>query len=264
MTTHESGSQRANAESRSEAQLTAGTSPDSIPQFDPHVRGLYEAEEGAGRAMARAWLTHPRVRPIIEANRGGAELSVSPVAEHLGGQEAVTQLTATVLRLTAQWPDGTRAPDVLDPAHGWPVTDEARDVVRALLPQYLHVVARELAAAGVPLDPSYPLDLLVVGQLLLLDVWAGPDVDLTAALNVGGPTTFRADGGGTPQVRVGRTARASRNADRVLEHLRTAAGITPSVLRAPYAGGGTRAPGPQGRVRAARMVALAEVKGLFP
>lgn len=262
----ENDPQRANAEGRSEEQLSAGTSSPILPQPEDAVTHLYEAEEKAGRAALAGWVFHKQVRPIIESAREGTETFVAAVSHYLDGdhaQLAVTDLACSILNLVSELPNGERRADVLDPATGWAMPPAVRNSLRVDLKAWLIIVAYRLANAGVPLDPDYPGEHLVIAQLLMLDVWGG-DYDLLEDLNYTGPTMYHPLGRGTPVIRGRRTDRATLNASRLVEYYSRRVRGERNIASAPYSHAGPRATARQARYKAARLDALRQVAARHP
>jgi hypothetical protein len=257
--------QRANAEGRqNEDQLAAEDLAPILPDSDDAVTKLFKAEWDAGRAALAGWIFHPMVRPIIEAAREGTETFVAPIAHYLAsGQGAVCALINSVLHMTWGTPNGRYGIDVLDSTTGWQVTPAVKEMLYSGLPAWLTIVAYRLANAGVPLDPDYKGDHLVVGQLLMLDVWSG-EYDLLEDLNIAGPTIYHVHGQGTPFVRAERTDRATLNSSRVLSLLQKGHRGERPIGRPAYAHAGPRAEGRQARERKARLAALREVLEKHP
>lgn len=261
---NENGPRCRNTEDRSEAQLAAENLAHRIAQPDDAVTHLYKNEEDAGRATLAGWIRHERVRPIIEAARADTETFVAPVARYLAsGQRAVTDLACSVLLLQSSLPNGERNAFVLDPVTGWRMAPTVRNMLLTDFRSWLTIVAYRLSSAGVPLDPDYPGDHLVIAQLLLLDVWSG-EYDLVHDLNVAGPTLYQAQGRGTPFVRGRRTDRATLNASRILEDLSRRTRGQRTIAAAPHAATKPRAEDRQTREKSARLKALREVVALYP
>lgn len=256
--------QRANAEGRqTEDQMSSEASGTTLPQQGDEVTQLYKREEDAGRAALAGWIHHEQVRPTIEAAREATETFVAPIAPYLTGQLAVTNLVCSVLLMQSSLPNGERNPFVLDPATGWPMPPQVRNMLLTDFRAWLAIVAHRLASAGVPLDADYPGDHLVIGQLLLLDCWA-PGYDLVHDLNVAGPTMYNQHGTGTPFIRGRRTDRATLNASRVMEDFSRRARGERNIATAPYAATGPRVTAQAGRYKAARLQALREVVDKHP
>ncbi|MBR7832493.1 hypothetical protein KDL01_04445 [Actinospica durhamensis] len=218
---NENGPRCVTTEDRSEDQLSAGTSPTSMPNAaapvsaraeDGELRGLYLAAENEGRKLAVDWIGHSATKPIVLYYRWHAVgiLDTPPidrftVGEHAQG--AIHAFTQSALKCFGEHPDGAVDPDVLrDPERGWPLTEAERYAALNLAHAWsslLAIIANVLRSAGVPIDATYSAsagdrrfrnDLFALAELISLpiDLDADPEYLVGEILNVYAPMAFNA------------------------------------------------------------------------
>lgn len=200
------------------------------------LRKRFEAaEEQAIDAHAR-WLGHPAVRGVIEHRRADAEQAVAPIGRLLTDQTPVIYFCLHVFGLTGVEPGWE-----LRKTPVWMLTASEMDAIEQVKEDFRVVIqlsARELEEAGANVVPSWTGDLVVVGELLLLNVdWGLPARNLAEDLQPPAIGAIYVDASGTI-VRRGIWERAESNITALRRgyerHLHG------SPLRAPYAAGGTR------------------------
>lgn len=212
MTGNEGDSRRWRAESRSEDQLDAGTSPISVAEHKI-IRELYLTAEEQGRKLAVDWIGHPRTKGIVLRYRGRANgiLDTPPVDRFTCGdpaQGAIHEFTASALRCFGEKPDGTIDRDVIrDAVNGWPLTEAERYTAWRIAGDWaslLVIVANTLRGQGVPIDANYTGsqgdrryrgDLFALAELLALPIDLDADAEhlVEAVLNTSAPMMFGAD-----------------------------------------------------------------------
>ena len=221
----------------------------------------FRAEEERALAGLAGWIGHPAIAGIIRQAVPSAAAAVEPVRRHLADQVEVIGFSWFVMEIAAIQPGWTIA------SHIWQLTPQEHAALAAVKAAFRAVVtsaADTLTAAGVPLVPSWPGDLAVVAELLLLEViginvpWDTEPRELADLLQPPPASAIEADAGGT-RVRRGTSERGERDATGLRRgyevHLH---GRQPA---APYAGGGRRAvPEPTQQ----RRDALRQVLAAFP
>jgi hypothetical protein len=223
----------------------------------------FRAEEGRARAILAGWIGHPAVPGILERAGPRAAAAVAPVRRYLADQVEVIGLSWFTVGIAAVLPGWRMA------SHTWQVSPQERaamPAVKAALRTVVDAAADELADAGVPLMPSWPGDLAVVGELLLLKVigikipWDVGPRELADLLQPPPAGAIDADAGGT-RVRRGTSDRGERDVTGLRRgyevHLH---GRQPT---APYAGGGiraTREPARQRRAALRRVLAAYQAR----
>jgi hypothetical protein len=191
-------------------------------------------------------ITHRGVREVIERRRDDAERAVAPIGRHLTKQ---VQTIASCLHL---FEVGGVRPDwsVVKPEQ-WMLTgleSMAIEQVKRDLRAVIEDTASELRRCGVGLDEGWELDLVAVGQLLLLDVdWGRSAQELAEDLQVASPAAWSADARSTQERRRNTVDVARQAASLRVEFEHHLVGPR---RRATYADGGTRAlPEPTHRLR---------------
>jgi hypothetical protein len=200
-------------------------------------RKRFRAEEQQAIDAVARWVGHHAVRSVIENRRAGAEQAVAPISRLLTDQIAVMFFCLHLFGLTMVEPgwQRRRAPTWMLHADELKAIDQVKADFRAIL----QVTASEVKQAGVGVVPSWPGDLVVIGELLLLGVnWELPARELAEALQPPAIGAIEIDASGTTHRR-GSGARASNNIGalrRDYEHH-----LYGPPPRAPYARGGRRA-----------------------
>lgn len=210
-------------------------------------RDRFRRADKSARAAA-AWVGHALVRELIPPCRPAFRRLFEPLRTDLE-LGTITLMVARWLDATGRYPDGTEWPNPFAnyPADRLPVV---RTVGGAVV-EALRRVAGALAAHGVPLDPDWHGNWLLLAQLLACDVdLARPADAILAELNIVPPGVL---------VRGQRATTSSRHATVQFGHLLTdiafdlADEAGSPHIRAPYAAarGGHRAQHTQERRRAA-------------
>ncbi len=221
------------------------------------LRKQFEAEEQqAINALAR-WVGHPAVRDVTAHRRVGAEQAVAPIGRLLTHQIPVIFFCLHVFGLAGVESDWElrRTPTWMLRASEANAIEQVKADFRAIV----QLTASELEEAGAGVVPGWDGDLVVVGELLLLDVdWGLPARELAEALQPPAIGAIRVDASGTIHRR-GSGERANNNIGALRRaYERHRYGQQP---RAPYAGGGKRALPEQTR---RRRLALAKVREQWP
>jgi hypothetical protein len=234
----------------SEESASAGRSEDAR-------REKFLSLEKDGATAASRWLGHPSLPDLTGRWRNRAEATVAPIADQLTDQLRTLEFLLYVCGigiLRSDWD--------IEPVPRWylrPQQAQLMPKIREAFAQLLVEAARDFKAAGVPLDPGWGGDLVVVGELLLLDVDFELSVEeLVEELQPLPPASLAPDARGT-SVRRGTTSRTERTITQVrsgyevhLEGPRTPA---------PYAAGKRRA---VPSAVQARREALHKVREAFP
>lgn len=154
------------------------------------------AEETARSAVER-WLRHPIVRPAVESSlwRDGGSAALEGLERAVGsldGQLGVSWLILAATGNVATYRDGSTWP-----VPGWSELPEAAAAAAALL-KVVSMLAVDLSAKDVPLDPGGIADRVVLAQLITLEGWDWADARRMAReqLNVGASGSVRLDGRG--------------------------------------------------------------------
>jgi hypothetical protein len=200
-------------------------------------RKRFQAEEQQAIDAVARWVVHHAVRGVIEHRRAEAEQAVAPIGRLLTDQIAVMFFCLHLFGLTGVEPgwQRRRAPIWMLDVDELQAIEQVKTDFRAIL----QVTASELKQAGVGVVPSWPGDLVVVGELLLLRVnWKLPARALAEALQPPAIGAIEIDASGTTHRR-GSGERASNNIGALRrDYERHLYGPPP---RAPYARGGRRA-----------------------
>ena len=225
---------------------------------------LFEKEELYGRAAASSWIGHPAVRGALDAARPAAVAVTAPLIPHMTDQVQCTRFCSRVFEIGLVYPDGSEEPNPFDPEgrEPWPLTGRERELagyIAAAFHLLVRTVASGLSDAGVPLDPEWEGDQVVLAVLLLLPElgyvipWDGEIGEFAREVQPPGVSAFTRDGR-SASARDGRPEDMARNADRIRKLLRADNGGR--ELRVPYAGGTGRA---KPRVTVIRREILAEI-----
>lgn len=221
----------------------------------------FRAEEQRAIASLAGWIGHPAIPPIIREASLPAAMAAKALERLLTSQKEIIWFCLSVFELAPVEPGWQRT------SHLWqlnPIERAAINSARAGVRVVVVAVADALAAAGVRLEPSWPGDLAVIAQLLLLEAtghqvpWDSSPRELAEALQPPANCTITIDGSGSFQRRW-----ASERAERNTTSLRRdyEKHLHGPRRRAAYAGGGTRA---VPRKTEARRAALRQVLEAFP
>jgi hypothetical protein len=198
---------------------------------------------------------------IIRQAAPQAAVAVAPVRRHLADQVEVIGFNWFVMDIPAVLPGWTIA------SHIWQLTSQEHAAMGAVKAAFRAVVAstaHTLTAAGVPLVPSWPGDLAVVGELLLLEVigvkvpWDTESRELADLLQPPPASAIETDASGT-RVRRGTSERGERDVTGLRRGYE--AHLYGRQPTAPYAGGGRRA---VPKTTQERRGALRQVLAVFP
>lgn len=221
----------------------------------------FRAEEERALASLAGWIGHQAIPGVIQQAAPQAAAAVAPVRRHLTDQVEVIGFSWFVMNIAAVLPGWTIA------SHTWQLTPQehaAMGTVKTAFHTVVAATADTLTAAGVPLVPSWPGDLAIVAELLLLKViginvpWDTEPHELADLLQPPPASAIEADAGGT-RARRGTSERGERDATGLRRGYETHLhGRQPA---APYAGGGTRA---VPTTTQARRDALSQVLAAFP
>ncbi|MFE7558518.1 hypothetical protein [Kitasatospora sp. NPDC057500] len=215
------------------------------------------ALEQQGAKAAAGWLGHPSLPGLTTSWRSRAEEVVAPIADQLTSQIRTLHFLFYVCGL------GLLRSDLsVDPAVRWYLRPEQVDrmpPIREAFADLLAAAAADFKQSGVPLDPGWSGDLVVVGELLLLAVdFELPVEELVKVLQPLPPAAIAPNARGT-SVRRGTNSRAERTITQLRSSYEDR--LEGPRVRAPYAGGNQRAvPAPT----RARRDALRTVLDAFP
>jgi hypothetical protein len=233
------------------------------------VDGFFRNEEQYAAAALAAWAGHPALPPGIERRRVAAETTTMLFERYLADQVQVLRFCCRIFDISYHYPDGSEESNPFDPQDPqcWPLSPAERASASRSAADFRAVVtftASDLAQAGVPLDPGWDGDRVIIAQLLLLPrasghaiPWSDAPAVLAARLQPPGISAVYRDGRTTTS-RDGRSERAAINIERIRRDYRARQGGR--ALPMPYAGGQPRkAPRQQ-----ARRDALRAVRARFP
>jgi hypothetical protein len=233
------------------------------------VDGFFRNEEQYAAAALAGWAGHPALPSVVERRRVAAETTTMLFERYLADQVQVLRFCCRIFDISFRYPDGSEEPNPFDPQdpEGWPLSPAERAAAGRSAADFRAVVtftASDLVQAGVPLDPGWDGDRVIIAELLLLPraaghaiPWSDAPAVLAARLQPPGISAVYRDGRTTTS-RDGRSERAAINIDRIRRDYRARQGAR--ALPMPYAGGQPRkAPRQQ-----ARRDALRTVRARFP
>lgn len=184
---------------------------------------------------------------------------VGEVDHFLVDQASTTLFVARCLDLAGVYADGS---EWANPVREWPLTEEQREaiaVVGGRLRFLLVATAQLLAELGVPLQPDALTNLLVLGQLLLLEA----DLDRTPQAIVDDLNIVAAGGFDRSGLQLHTSDHLTAEDERLLSHLRRSyrESLGHRHHTASYAGGAKRQSRPS---TVTRRKALLQVHDEFP
>ena len=237
--------------------MGTGNQDGSDKAGDSALRRQFLELEAAGAAVAATWLRHPALREVTLRHRSRAEAAIAPIADQLPNQLRTLELLLYVV--------GVRPMDCdlrQEPVPRWYLRPEQAAQMPAIvnaLDRVLADAAADFSNTGIPVDAGSASDLIVIGELLLLDVdFEAPVEQLVAALQPLPPAAITPDARGTIVRR-----RTTNGIERTIGQVRAAYELHLEGARppAPYAGGKQRAT-PEATL--IRREALRKVRAAFP
>ena len=200
----------------------------------------FRAEEERAIASLASWIGHPAIPAIVRTESVVVRAVVKPLERLLTDQFEVIGFCLYVFGMAPVGPGWKKT------GHVWwlkPTEVAAMEPVSTKFGSVVVSAADMLAAAGVPLEPSWPGDLAVVAEMLLLEAtdngmpWELSPRQLAEILQPPANSAIAADGSGSFQRRWA-NERAERNTTALRrdyeQHLHG------PRRRAAYAGGGKR------------------------
>lgn len=208
---------------------------------NPANSARFHAEEERAIASLADWIGHPAIPAVIREAAVPAAAAVMLLARHLRDQVEIIWFSWNVFEIAPVRPGWQKDEHVwLLSAAELAAIEPARVAVRTIVV----AVAKALADAGVLLEQSWPGDLAVIAELLLLEAagyqvpWDATPRELAEMLQPPANAAIEIDGSGSRQRRW-----ASQRAEGNTTALRRAyeEHLHGPRRRAPYAGGGRRA-----------------------
>jgi hypothetical protein len=264
MTRNQSDPRRANAEDRSEDQLSAGSSPPIIAPLTPQAKRFKQAED-EGIAVTSRWINHPAVREITDSWRVPVHNILAPAFGRILADTGEAVLFAWAI-FGISGINANFEPTNSDWRRVYLTFAEVQQAPLAKR-DFLKIVSKaagDIRAAGAAIDPGWDGDLAVVATLMLaaedeipwelppmqLAEWVYPPSSSAITPDIRGISNRR----GVPQA-------GKRNIIAIQHAYEKHLFGDPD--RAPYAQGGERAESRQNREKAARLKALTEVRALY-
>lgn len=240
---------------------------EATPDAPAHIARHYKAAQEAGTLSVARWVGHPSVREQVAARcRDALEAVGEPGTRWMTKQSEIARYCWWACEIAAMKPDLQRAGGRLwlIPNEDMPRFERGRAEFRRLVA----FTARQLTCEAVPIEPSWPGDLAVLGELLLMSAfgtyrieWGADPHELAASLNAAGDGLIEGDGLAT-RFRAG-TAVRGKTRLLTIQHdyeQRTLGARS----RAPYADGGERQTGRSESGAAAHTEAIARWRREYP